>query len=66
MSEPTEFSDSYLLQVLPRDVLDDGDAVVAVLTQPLLVLGQSYHTQPLPEVQLYGPNRERERAGTVA
>ena len=52
VSEPTEFGDSYLLKVLPRDVFDDGDGVVAVFTQPLLVLGQSYHTQPLPKVQL--------------
>ena len=49
---PTQLGDAYLLQVLPGDVLDDGDGVVAVLTEPLLVLGQPDHTQPLPQLRL--------------
>lgn len=40
----TQFGDANLLQVLPGDVFDNRDGVVAIVTQSLLVLRQSDHT----------------------
>lgn len=48
----TQFGDADLLQVLPGDVSDDGDGVVAVVAQPLLILRQSNHAEPLPQIHL--------------
>ena len=41
---PTQLGDAYLLQVLPGQVPDDGDGVVAIFRQLLVVLRQSNGT----------------------
>ena len=40
----TQLGDAYLLQVLPGQVPDDGDGVVAIFRQLLVVLRQSNGT----------------------
>lgn len=48
----TQFGDANLLQVLPGDISDEVDVLVAVLHQYLVVLGQADHGEPQRQVGL--------------
>lgn len=56
----TQFGDADLLQVLPRDVLDNSNGVVTVVAQSLLVLRQSDHAQPLAQVRLHQHKQQQD------
>lgn len=49
----TQLGDAYFLQVLPGDVGDELDVLVAVLHQHLVVLAQTNGRQPLSQAGLW-------------
>lgn len=49
----TQFGDPDLLQVLPRQILDDADGVVAIFRQPFVVLREADGAEPLPQLGLW-------------
>lgn len=48
----TQFGDPDLLQVLPRQLFDDADGVVAIFRQPFVVLREADGAEPLPQLGL--------------
>lgn len=48
----TQLGDPNLLQILPCEVFDDADGVIAVLCQFFVVLWETDGTEPLNQIRL--------------